>query len=147
MSVLTLAARLGRTGTVIAAVIVATVINLLVYVVAWALGATYEFTSAVGAARVDALTLTGFTAVPLLAGMTMAAVLSRWWRWVIPVALVVAPVLAIGSVPFMPLAVDFDTASAVALATAHVVVGAVAVVGLLGLRALSPVPAVEVVAS
>ncbi len=147
MSALPSVARLGRAATVIATVVAATLVNLLVYAVGWALGATYEFTSVVGASRVDGATLTGFTAVPLLVGMTVAAVLSRWWRWVVPVALVVAPMLAIGSVPFMPLAVDFDTASAVSLSAAHLAVGAVAAVGLLRLRALSPVPAAEVVAS
>ena len=141
------AARLGPTATVVATVVTATAINLLVYAVGGALGATYEFTSNGGPTRVDALTLTGFTAVPLLVGMAVAALLSRWWRWVIPVALVAAPVLAIGSVPFMPLAVDFDTASAVALATAHVVVGAVAAVGLQRLRTPSTAPVLEGAAS
>ena len=45
-----------------------------------------------GPAQVDALTVAGFSAVPLLVGLTLAAVLSRRWPWVRTAAMVVAPV-------------------------------------------------------
>jgi hypothetical protein len=130
----------GRRAVVVLGTVgVAVALNLAVYAVGAAAGGSYRFISAAGPAHVDAITISGFTAVPLLAGMTVAAVLSRWWRWVVPAALVVAPLLAIGSIPFMPLAVDLDAASAAALAVAHVIVGVSAVSGLVALRS-APLP-------
>ena len=140
-----LARRIGRLGAVIAAVVLTVAVNLVVYGVGAALGATYRFTAATGPAHVDALTLSGFTAVPLLVGLAVVAVLSRWWGWVPPVALAVAVLGAIGSIPFMPFSVDLDLASAIALAIAHVVVATGATAGILAIRSLGRRPATRAV--
>jgi hypothetical protein len=57
---------------------------------------------------------------------------------VIPAALVVAPVLAIGTIFIMTVPTDFDTASTVTLALTHVVVAVVTVAAILALRARRP---------
>ncbi|WP_394618844.1 hypothetical protein JNUCC0626_07005 [Lentzea sp. JNUCC 0626] len=123
MSDLVAAARLRRPGVVALTVVGAVVINLVIYALGSALGASFDFTSAAGAAHVDAFTL--------------AAVLARR-RWVVPVAAGIAVTLAIVTVPVMVFAVDFDTASAITLTAAHLAVGAAAVVGLLLLRLSRP---------
>ena len=62
-------------ATVVVTTLVAAVVNLLVHAGGSAAGATYEFTSDAGPARVDILTLMGFTTLPLLIGLAVAALL------------------------------------------------------------------------
>ena len=82
------------------------------------------------------LTLAGFTAIPLAVGMTVAAILSRLWKWVVPVALVVTLVLGLGSIVAMPFQTDLDAASKAALSLCHVAMTLTGVAGLLALRSL-----------
>ena len=133
-----LARRWGVPGTVIAAAMVAVVINLIVYAVGTLAGASFDFTVDGTSEHVYALLLTAFTAIPMLVGLTLVALLARWWRQVIPLALVVAPLLAIGTIFIMTLPTDFDTASTVTLAITHVVVAIVTVAGILALGAHRP---------
>ncbi|MEV0392455.1 DUF6069 family protein [Polymorphospora rubra] len=142
-----LARRLGRPGVVAATVLLAVVVNLIIFAVGHAAGATYTFTAGGEVTQVAALTLVGFTAVPLAVGLTAAVVLSRWWRWVVPAALVVAPVLALLSIPAMTLPSDLDTAGKIALALCHVTLAPISVAGLLGIRALTPQTAAPSVGS
>ncbi len=132
----TLAVRIGRPGIVIATVVIAVVANLLIFAIGASVGATYEFTSEGQPARVDTITLVGFTALPLAVGMTIAAILSRLWRWVVPVALFVTLVLGLGSIVAMPLQTDLDAASKTALSLCHVALTLAGVAGLLALRSL-----------
>ncbi len=131
-----LARRLGRPGIVAATVVAAVLVNLLIHTLGRAAGATYTFTAAGQPAEVDAITLIGFTALPLAVGMSIAATLSLWWRWVIPAALIVAPVLELGSIIPMILPTDLDTASKVALALCHTALVPVSIAGLLAIRSL-----------
>ena len=133
-----LARRLGRPGIVAATVVAAVLVNLLIYTLGRVAGATYTFTAAGQPAEVDAITLIGFTALPLTVGMSIAATLSLWWRWVIPAALIVAPVLELGSILPMILPSDHDTASKVALALCHAALVPVSIVGLRAIRSLGP---------
>lgn len=120
--------------TILGAVGVAVVVNLLVHTLGRAAGGTFDFTTAAGGpATVDLATVAGFTAVPLLVGLVLAVMLRRW-SWVIPTALVVAPVIAVGTIAAMTLPADFDRISTVALACCHLVVGVVAVLALRSLR-------------
>lgn len=133
-----------RTVLVAVAVLVALVANLLVYAIGRLAGGRYQFTGASASAggapvnEVDALTVAGFTAVPLLVGLALAATLSRRWPWVLTVALVVAPVLALVTIAVGTVPADFDTVSTVALGACHVVVAIVSVLALLRLRRLHP---------
>ena len=133
-----LARRLGRLGIVAVTVVAAVLINLLIHTLGRAAGATYMFTAAGQLAEVDAITLFGFTALPLAVGMSIAATFSLWWLWVIPAALIVAPLLELGSILPMILPSDHDTASKVALALCHTALVPVSIIGLLAIRSLGP---------
>src|SRR5688572_33009844 len=109
-----------RVGVVVGAVLAAVAVNLAVYGVGRAAGGSFEFTSAAGGpAEVEALTVAGFSAVPLLLGLAAVALLVRFGSWVTRSALVVAPVLAIGTIAVMTLPANFDTTSTMALALCH----------------------------
>jgi hypothetical protein len=127
-----------RSVLVVVTVLVALAVNLLIFAVGRLAGGTYRFTAGGAPAEVDALTVAGFTVVPLAIGLTLAAVLSRRWPKVLLVALVVAPLLALVSVPLLTLPADFDGTSTVALALCHVALAVIAVLALLRLRRLDP---------
>lgn len=127
-----------RTVLVLGAVLVALVANLVIYSAGRLAGGSYRFTSPTGPAEVDALTLGGFTVVPLLVGLALAAVMGIRWPWVLGVALVVAPALALITIALMTVPADLDSVSTFALALCHVVLAVVSVLALLRLRALHP---------
>lgn len=131
-----------RVWVVAGAVVAAVVVNLAVYGAGRTAGGSFEFTSAAGRpSEVDALTVAGFTAVPLLLGLTAVALLRRFGAWVARAALVVAPVLALGTIALMTLPADFDTTSTVTLALCHVALLPILVPAVLALaRPPSPQP-------
>ena len=128
--------RLDRPGIIAATVILAVLVNLAIYLIGAAAGADYSFTAGGRQIQVDALTLIGFSLVPLLIGMIVAAVLARRWAWVIPTALIVAPLLEVGTIFVLLLPAGFAAPSTIALAGCHVALAVVTVLGLLALRNL-----------
>lgn len=136
-SFLSLARRWGTFGTLIVTALTGVVINLVIYGLGTLAGGTFDFTDNGTSYHVDALTLSGFTAIPIIVGLTVVALLSRWWHWVFPVGIVVALVASIGTIFTMTLPADLDTTSTVTLAIAHVMVGIVTVGGILGIRSRS----------
>lgn len=129
-----LARRWGTTATIITTALIALAINLVVYAIGTIAGASFDFTVDGTSEHVYALLLAAFTVIPMVVGLTLVALLARWWPQVIPLALVIAPVLAIGTIFIMTLPTDLDTASTVTLAITHVVVAVVTVAGVLALR-------------
>lgn len=127
--------RIGRLAIVAATIVIAVLINVVIYAIGRAAGGTFRFASPSGPAEVDALTVIGFTVVPLLLGMTVVALLVRVWPWIISVALVVAPAFAIVTIPIMTLPAGFDVTSTITLALCHVAMVPTVVLGLLALRA------------
>jgi hypothetical protein len=115
-------------------VVAAVVANLAVFLAGRAAGGTFEFSGAGTQMRVDAATVAGFTAVPLLVGLVVVALLGPRLPWVHPVALVVAPLLAVVTIGVMTLPADLDTTSTVALALCHLVLVPASVLGVLALR-------------
>lgn len=109
-----MARRLGIAAAFAAA---AAVINLLVYAAGRLAGGSYRFTTGGTPAEVDALTVAGFSFVPLFLGLAVVAVFARLSK----AALVVGPVLALGTIALMTLPADFDGVSKTALAICHVV--------------------------
>jgi hypothetical protein len=99
----------------------AVVINLILYAVGRAAGGTFRFTSPSGPATVDAVTVAGFSAVPLLIGLVAVALLARFGSWVTRAALIIGPLLALGTIAVMTLPTDLDVTSKVTLALCHVV--------------------------
>ncbi|MBY8873286.1 DUF6069 family protein [Micromonospora sp. PLK6-60] len=121
----------------------AVLVNLAVYGLGRAAGGTFRFTSPSGPAEVDAVTVAGFSAVPLLVGLTAVALLAPVAGWVTRVALIVGPALAVGTILVMTLPADFDPASKTALALCHltlvpIVIAAVRALG--RTRAVEPSP-------
>ncbi|MEU8818653.1 DUF6069 family protein [Actinoplanes sp. NPDC048796] len=123
-----------KTVLLILAVAVAVAVNLLVYAVGRAAGGTFRFTTSGEPAEVDALTVAGFSAVPLLIGLTAVALLGPWAA---RTALVLAPLLALATIPLLTLPADFDTVSTVTLALCHLTLVPFAVAAI---RALAPLP-------
>ena len=130
-------ARRARSSWVVVsgAVLVAVVVNLTIYVLGRAVGATFELTVAGdGRSTVDAATVAGFTAVPLLVGLGLAALLGPRWSWVYPTAFVVGPALAVATILVMTVPADLDTASTITLACMHLALVPVVVLALRALR-------------
>ena len=126
--------RLRSPVIVTIAVFAAVALNLIVFAIGAALGANYRFVSQGEQLTVDLLTLIGFSAVPLAVGLTVAALLSMRWRWVIPAALIIGPVLALGTILIMTVPAGFTTPSLVALAVCHAILVPVMVVALRAIR-------------
>jgi hypothetical protein len=123
---------------VAATIVLAVLINVVIYAIGRAAGGTFRFASPSGPAEVDALTVVGFTVVPLFLGMTVVALLVRVWPWVVRVALVVAPAFALVTIPVMTFPAGFDLTSTITLALCHVAMVPTVVFGLLALRAVGP---------
>jgi hypothetical protein len=125
---------LSRPALVAVAAALAAIVNVLIYLVGRAAGGTFTFTAGTGPAEVDAVTVAGFSAVPLAAGLTVVALLAPRVRWVTRAALIAGPLLAVGTIVTMTVPADFDTVSTVTLAVCHltlvpVIVAAVTVLG------------------
>lgn len=124
---------LSRPALVAAAAGLAVVVNLLVYAAGRAAGGTFRFTSPQGPAEVDAVTVAGFSAVPLLIGLTVVALLAPRARWVVPVAAVAGPLLALGTIVVMTLPADFDGISRTTLALCHVTLAPITVAAVIAI--------------
>ncbi|MFI7540021.1 DUF6069 family protein [Actinoplanes sp. NPDC049599] len=98
----------------------AVVVNEILYAVGRAAGGTFRFTSSGAAATVDGVTVAAFGAVPLLVGLVAVALLSPLGEGVVRTALVVGPLLAIGTIALMTVPTDLDVTSKVTLAFCHV---------------------------
>jgi hypothetical protein len=127
-------ARIPAPWLVVGAVVVAIAVNVGIHALGRLAGATYRFTAETGPAEIDSLTVLGFTLLPLGVALTLVAVLGRFWKWVFPVALVLGPVLELGSILGMPLPTDLDVASKVFLALCHVALVPVTLFAVLALR-------------
>lgn len=127
-------ARIPAPWLVVGAVVLAIAVNVGIHALGRLAGATYRFTAQTGPAEVDSLTVLGFTLLPLGVALTLVAILGRFWRWVFPVALVVGPVLELGSILGMPVPTDLDVASKVFLSLCHVALVPVTVLAVLALR-------------
>jgi hypothetical protein len=133
--------RFPRAGVVAVAVLAAILVNLLVYALGRAAGGTFRFTAAGAPARVDAMTVAGFSAVPLLIGLAAVALLAPRLGWVPRAALVIGPVLAVGTVLVMTVPADLDTVSTVTLAACHLTLVPILVLAVRALAGPSrPVP-------
>ncbi|WP_250038091.1 DUF6069 family protein [Paractinoplanes maris] len=120
----------SRPAIITLAVVAAVVINLLVYAVGRAAGGSFRFTADGVTNEVDAVTVAGFSAVPLLVGLVLVALLGRLGSWVSRVAAIVAPVLAVVTILVMTLPADLDRASTITLALCHVTLAPISVLAI-----------------
>ncbi|AGZ38999.1 hypothetical protein AFR_03550 [Actinoplanes friuliensis DSM 7358] len=126
------------------AVLTAMLVNQVIYTIGRAVGGTFEFTAAGRPAEVFAITVAGFSAVPMLLGLLAVALLAPRFGWVTWAALIVGPVLAIATIFVMTLPADFDTASKVALSLCHLTLAPIIIVAVRALdrgTTLAPAPA------
>ncbi|MFI6171266.1 DUF6069 family protein [Nocardia sp. NPDC051052] len=123
----------NRPTAVIGSVVVAVAVNLVVWLLGEAAGGSFEVvdkgvTTAVGAGGVIVS-----SGVPLLIGMTLAALVSYFWAGALRVAQIVGAVLAIATIG-LTVAAPFDAATTVALSVMHLVLAPVLVAGLEAMR-------------
>ncbi|WP_250005968.1 DUF6069 family protein [Actinoplanes sp. M2I2] len=123
----------SRPAIIALACVAAVIVNLVVYGVGRAAGGSFRFTTGGVVNEVDAVTVAGFSAVPLLVGLVLVAVLARLGPWVARVAAIVAPVLAVVTILVMTLPADLDGTSTIALALCHLTL---APISFLAIRAL-----------
>lgn len=126
--------RMPAVRVILTALAIAVVVNLALFFLGMLAGGSYAFTSPAGPAKVVAVVLVAFTVLPLALGLTVVAVVRRWWPGVVTVALVVAPVLEIGTIFAMTIPADLDLPSTIALALCHVALVPVTVLALRALR-------------
>jgi hypothetical protein len=127
--------RIPSPWIIVIAAAAAVATNLAIRTIGGLAGGSFEFTSPTGSAFVDHLTVAGFTIVPLSIGLAIAALLGRWWAWVFTVAMIVAPLLELGSILGMTVPADFDLTSTLTLAACHVALVPVSLLAIGALRA------------
>lgn len=112
-----------------AAAVAATVVNLLILLAGRAAGASFEFVDRGDLHVITAVGVITSTVPPLVLGTALAALLGLWWPVFIRLAQFIGGGLALLTVAG-PLMTDADTATRVALALMHVVVGVAVVLSL-----------------
>jgi len=126
----------NRSSAIVVAVIGVLAVNLAIYVVSRACGATFTYTANGKATNVSAGAVALLTVGPLTTGIALIASLSRKWPVMTVIARVVFPTLAVATIWLMTLPARFDTASTWSLATMHV---ALIPAAMFALGALDPV--------
>ncbi|TQM28951.1 DUF6069 family protein [Nocardia bhagyanarayanae] len=124
---------LNRPVAVLGAVAAAVLTNLVVWLIGAAAGGSFVVVDGTTTQDVAPGGVIVMSAVPLLIGLTVAALLSYRWVGVLRVAEVVGSVLALATIAGT-VAAAFDTASTVALSIMHVLLVPVIVVSMEGLR-------------
>lgn len=124
----------GRALVVLTATATAVLVNLLAFTLGRLAGGDFTFSRNGTTVAVDALTVAGFSAVPLGAGLVVVALTAPRIPWVTRVAVVLAPVLAVATIAVMTLPVDLDTVSTLALASCHLTLVPISVVAIRRLR-------------
>ena len=119
---------------VLAAVVVAVAGNLTVYAVGRLAGGDFTFTRTGSTVEVDAVTVAGFSALPLGLGLIVVAMLARRLAWIAGVAIVVAPVLAVATIGIMTIPVNLDVISTVTLAACHLTLVPISILAIQRLR-------------
>lgn len=124
----------GRGRVIGAAVAVAVVVNLVVYVVGRLAGGEFTFTRSGSEVEVGAVTVAIFSALPLGIGLVAVALLVGRLPVIARVAMVVAPLLAVVTIFVMTIPVDLDTISTITLAACHLTLVPISLVAIQRLR-------------
>lgn len=116
-----------------AGAVAATLANLVILLIGRTAGASFAVADGATIHQVTAVGVIIATVPPLVVGTVLAALLARWWPWVIRLAQVIGGGLALLTVAG-PLTIDTDRATQLALALMHLVVAVVVVVALEAVR-------------
>ncbi|MFI6997487.1 DUF6069 family protein [Nocardia sp. NPDC050175] len=123
----------NRPIAIIGSVAVAVAVNLVVWLLGKAAGGSFEVVKNGATTQVGVGTVISSSAVPLLVGLTLAALISYRWAGVLRVAQIVGGVLAVATIG-LTVSADFDTTTTVALSVMHLVLAPVLVIGLEAMR-------------
>ncbi|MCZ4586757.1 DUF6069 family protein [Rhodococcus opacus] len=124
---------LSRLWAIAATTIGALVPNLVIWLLGLAAGGSFEMTDAGKTSSVAPGGVVILTVVPILIGMTLAALISLKWVAVIRPAEVIGALLPLATIA-LTIQADFDTASTIALSVMHVVIAVAVVAGLEAMR-------------
>jgi hypothetical protein len=124
---------LSRPAAVLWTAVIALVPNLVLWLLALPAGASFEMTDAGKTTSAAPGGVVVMTVVPLLIGMTLAALISVKLPAIIRPAEAIGVVLALATI-VLTIQADFDAASTISLSLMHVVVAAAIVVGLEAMR-------------
>lgn len=116
-----------------AGAVTAAVVNLVIFFIGAAAGASFAVLDRGTPQEISAWTVLNASVLPLVVGTGLAALLAHWWLWVIRLAQVIGGGLGLLSVAG-PLMADADGATRVALALMHVVLAVAVVVSLEAIR-------------
>lgn len=123
----------NRPIAILGSVAVAVAVNLIVWLLGEVAGGSFELVANGVTTQVGVGTVILSSAVPLLIGMILAALISYLWTGVLRVAQIVGGVLAVATIG-LTVSADFDTATTIALSVMHLVLAPVLVVGLEAMR-------------
>ncbi|WP_084529313.1 DUF6069 family protein [Nocardia crassostreae] len=124
---------LNRPVAVLGAVAAAVLLNLIVWLIGAAAGGTFEISNAGQVQDVAPGGIVTLTVVPLLIGLTAAALLSYKWIAVLRLAALIGSVLAVGTIA-LTLSTNFDTPSKIALSVTHLTLVPALVIATEGIR-------------
>ncbi|MDQ4011422.1 MAG: DUF6069 family protein [Actinomycetota bacterium] len=125
--------RLSWWQAITAGAVAAAVVNLVLFFIGGAAGASFAFVDRGTLHEIGAWEVISATVPPLVVGTGLATLLDRWLSWVIRLAQVIGGGLALLTVAG-PLTTDADGATRVALALMHVVLAVAVVVTLEAIR-------------
>lgn len=113
--------------------VTATTINLAIWAAATLAGASLTLLDGGEPYLIDAGSVVFSSALPMVAGIVLAAVISRWWPAVIRLAQVLGALAAVATL-WSVFAYGVDAATITTLTLMHLVSGVVVVLALEGLR-------------
>ncbi|MBF6240929.1 DUF6069 family protein [Nocardia otitidiscaviarum] len=124
---------LSRPVAVLGAIIGAVLVNLVVWLIGAAAGGSFEMTNEGVTQSVAPGGIVILTVVPMLVGLTAAALLSYKWVGVLRTAAVIGSLLAVATIA-LTVDADFDTASTIALSITHLTLVPALVIATEGMR-------------
>ncbi|WP_306361374.1 DUF6069 family protein [Nocardia sp. CC227C] len=124
---------LSRPVAVLGTIAAAVLVNLVVWLIGAAAGGSFEMTNEGVAQSVAPGGIVILTVVPMLVGLTAAALLSYKWVGVLRTAGVIGSVLAVATIA-LTVDADFDTASTIALSITHLTLVPALIIATEGMR-------------
>lgn len=116
-----------------AGAVTAAVVNLVIFFIGSAAGASFAVLDRGTPQEISAWTVLNASVLPLAVGTGLAALLAQWWLWALRLAQVIGGGLALLTVAG-PLMADADGATRVSLALMHVMLAVTVVVILEAIR-------------
>jgi hypothetical protein len=114
--------RSTRVRDVAVPVVAVGAVNLALYLLGRAIGATFTYTQDGTKMHVDAASVLIMSIIPLAVGLAIVAVVSTRWRSAITIAKVIVATLAVATIGGMTIPAGFDRSSTILLSLMHLVI-------------------------